>query len=96
LVNSKVNGNEKDLFIGRDDEVNRLLNEVNNSDRSITLLTGELGVGKSALLNEFERRLAGDEKVFVGYYSKKEVQFRQHCWYLCFAVHLKRFDWPDE
>jgi predicted ATPase len=46
------------------------------SNGSIKLITGESGVGKSALLDEVYRRLTEVEneenQFFVGYYSKKE------------------------
>ncbi|VUD69308.1 Serine/threonine-protein kinase PrkC [Thalassocella blandensis] len=45
------------LFVGREKEINALeaLNDKNNTD-NIAIITGEAGIGKSRLLNEFRRR----------------------------------------
>jgi predicted ATPase len=75
LDDNTVEANGKELLVGRDKEINQLLHSV-DYDKSITLLTGESGVGKSGLLNEFYSRLTCDEdkrrRIFVGYYSRKE------------------------
>jgi predicted ATPase len=78
------NTSAKSLLIGRDKEVYQIVNDVKNNKSSSTwLLTGESGIGKSALLDEVYRRFTtkkendDDDKdiqhnAFVGYYSRKE------------------------
>jgi predicted ATPase len=64
---------EKSPFIGRGKEINEILEDVKSSKGTRLLLVGESGIGKTALLDEINRRLAQDQdQVFVGYYSKKE------------------------
>jgi predicted ATPase len=65
----------KSLFVGRDKEINEILDDLNSKKGTKLLLVGESGVGKSAILNELHRRLTeGDQRkeTFVGYCSKKE------------------------
>src|SRR5689334_5612469 len=66
------------VFVGRDKEINDILGRLNHNNNTRTLLVGESGVGKSALLDEIYQRLTNDnggqedqENVaFVGYYDK--------------------------
>lgn len=72
------NGAGKDPFIGREKEINQILEDVKSNKGTRLLLVGESGVGKSALLDEIHRILIQGEhedqrnRPFVGYYSKKE------------------------
>jgi archaellum biogenesis ATPase FlaH len=60
-------------LIGREKELNEMFDDL-RQDKSIRLLIGESGIGKSALLDEFYRALVEDmrDELFVGYYSRKE------------------------
>jgi len=66
------------VFVGRDKEINDILGRLKQNNSTRTLLVGESGIGKSALLDEIYRRLTNDnggqedqENVaFVGYYDK--------------------------
>ena len=68
----------KSLFIGREKEINEIIEDVKSNRGTRLLLVGESGIGKSALLDEVYRRLIEGEEEnernqpFVGYYSKKE------------------------
>jgi len=67
----------QDVLIGRDKEINEIIEDVKDGKGTKLLLVGESGIGKSALLDEVYRRLtdqAGDQRdrLFVGYYNKKE------------------------
>ncbi len=67
----------KNILIGRDKEVSQMLDGIQNVKSSTWLITGESGIGKSALLDEIYRRLTNDvddlkKNTFVGYYSRKE------------------------
>jgi predicted ATPase len=64
------------VFVGRDKEIGDLLGRLNNKANSITLLTGESGIGKSKFLDEIYRRLryeSQDRLFFVGYYDKNNA-----------------------
>jgi DNA replication protein DnaC len=51
------NSTAKSLLIGRDKQVSQIVDYVkNNKNSSSWLLTGESGIGKSALLDEIYRR----------------------------------------
>ena|SRR5215831_4478206 len=68
----------ENIFIGRDKEITEIFGRLNQGNSTRTLLVGESGVGKSALLDEIYRRLTTKEegkkdqenKAFVGYYDK--------------------------
>ena len=68
----------KSLFIGREKEINEIIEDVKSNKGTRLLLVGESGIGKSALLDEVYRRLTQQEgedqrkRPFVGYYSKNE------------------------
>ena len=69
------------LLIGRDNEINFLFGNIlnSNNNKRISILTGELGIGKSQLLDEFYRRLRNGygEKFFVGYYDKNNASISE-------------------
>ena len=46
---------KKTIFIGRKEQLNQLLNCLDES-KSITVIVGEEGIGKSSLLHEFTKR----------------------------------------
>jgi predicted ATPase len=77
-ANHGDNGAGKSLFIGREKEINEIIEDVKSNKGTRLLLVGESGVGKSALLDEIHRRFICREdkdqtnRPFVGYYSKKE------------------------
>jgi len=66
------------VFVGRDKEINDILGRLRQNNSTRTLLVGESGIGKSALLDEIYRRLTEDNEgqtdqentAFVGYYDK--------------------------
>jgi predicted ATPase len=67
---------DKSLVIGRDNEINILFDDLNNNNnKSIRLLVGESGIGKSKLLDEVYRRLRYEhqDRFFVGYYDKSKA-----------------------
>jgi ABC-type dipeptide/oligopeptide/nickel transport system ATPase component len=67
----------KNVFIGRDNEINQILEDLKSNKGARLLIVGESGSGKSALLDELYRRLTREvdqnNRPFVGYYSKKEA-----------------------
>jgi AAA+ ATPase superfamily predicted ATPase len=65
------NRESKAIFIGRKDELAKLFESI-RSKRSITLIIGEEGIGKSAILNEFQARLRRDDpnNYLVGFMMK--------------------------
>lgn len=74
--NVKSNITEKSPFIGREKEINEIIENVKSGNGTKILLVGESGIGKTALLDEIHRRLTEEEdlrnQVFIGYYNKKE------------------------
>lgn len=60
------------MLIGRETEINHLTNDLKH-DKSIRLVTGESGIGKSALLDEFYHILTNNERnknsFLTGYYD---------------------------
>ena len=63
----------KPVFIGRTSEISNLFLLLDN-ERSITLLTGEVGIGKTTLLNKFYDQLwlSKRDNYFVGYFDKNK------------------------
>ena len=61
--------NTQTLLFGRDNEINRVMDIV-NSNHSITLITGESGVGKTKFLDKIAQLLNRESKFMVGYYDK--------------------------
>jgi AAA+ ATPase superfamily predicted ATPase len=75
VVGNQDNGNKtgQDAFIGREKEIDEILEDVKSAKGIKLLLVGESGMGKSAL---FYRRFTDEQDLrnhmFVGYYSKKD------------------------
>ena len=63
----------KPVFIGRTSEISNLFLSLDN-EKSITLLTGEVGIGKTTLLNEFYNQLSLSKRdnYYVGYFDKNK------------------------
>jgi tetratricopeptide (TPR) repeat protein len=72
------------LLVGREKEIKQLFDNINSSKRSVTLLSGESGIGKSRLLDEFynilifpendhQHLLVSSSSFFVGYYDKAKA-----------------------
>ena len=60
-------------FIGRKKEIDELSESINSEGKSVTLILGELGIGKSFLLQEFYRKLKEDQtRYLVGFYRKTD------------------------
>lgn len=59
-LNKKVLGNEIDPVIGRDDEINHLIEILCRRTKNNPLLLGEAGVGKTAIVEELARRIVED------------------------------------
>ena len=66
--------NPKSLFVGRDKEINGILDKLKSKKGTRLLLVGESSIGKSAILDEIHRRLTewDQTETLVGYYSKEE------------------------
>ena len=56
-VNKKYNTDGFDPVIGRDQQVNRIMEILLRRTKNNPLLIGEAGVGKSAIVEEFVRRI---------------------------------------
>jgi predicted ATPase len=52
----------KSLFIGREKEINEIIEDVKSNKGTRLLLVGESGIGKTALLDEIHRILGDEEK----------------------------------
>ena len=76
-MNNPPTKNERPLLIGRQKQINQILELLNSTNKSITLLTGESGIGKSQFLDKLYSILKEEEQLhaslFVGYYSEKEA-----------------------
>lgn len=59
-LNKKVVSNEVDPVIGRDEEMNRLIEILCRRTKNNPLLLGEAGVGKTAIVEELARRIVED------------------------------------
>ena len=55
--NKRVLSNEIDPVVGRDDEVNRIIEILSRRTKNNPLLIGEAGVGKTAIVEELSRRI---------------------------------------
>ena len=68
---------EKAFIIGREEEIQELLSDLKESKKTIRLLHGEAGVGKSRVLDAFYQILKQDNNYrnthFVGYYDKSKA-----------------------
>jgi predicted ATPase len=62
-------GGKMQLF-GRDVELSKLLELLHNR-KTVTLLSGESGIGKSALLDSFSIQVKSSSKVVVAYYDER-------------------------
>lgn len=52
---------ETDPVVGRDDEIEKLINILSRRSKNNPLLVGEAGVGKTAVVEELARRISNDE-----------------------------------
>ena len=52
----------KSLFIGREKEINEIIEDVKSNKGTRLLLVGESGIGKTALLDKIHRILGDEEK----------------------------------
>ncbi len=59
-LNKKAAANEIDPVIGRDEELNRLIEILGRRSKNNPLLLGEAGVGKTAIVEELARRIVDD------------------------------------
>ena len=61
------------IFVGRTEDLNDLLQDLETNQKSIRLLIGDPDVGKTSLLNEYYYKVQDKHKdnYFVGYYSKE-------------------------
>lgn len=71
LVNKALN-NELDPVIGREEELNRLIQILSRKTKNNPLLIGEAGVGKTAIVEELAKRIASNE-VPVNLMGKKII-----------------------
>lgn len=60
-LTKKAQNNEFDPVIGRDNEINRLIEILTRRNKNNPLLIGEAGVGKTALIEELSRRIIASE-----------------------------------
>jgi tetratricopeptide (TPR) repeat protein len=71
-LNTAIPSKRDHVFIGRENEIKQLFSNI-CSAKSITLIRGEFGIGKSSILDEFYKRLKKDEHqknaLFIGYYD---------------------------
>lgn len=58
-MNKKVKQNEMDPVVGRNDEIERLIEILCRRTKNNPLLIGEAGVGKTAIVEELARRIVG-------------------------------------
>lgn len=60
LTNKAIN-NELDPVIGREEEINRLIEILSRRTKNNPILVGEAGVGKTAIVEELSRRIVNNE-----------------------------------
>lgn len=66
--------NQLALFVGRQQYIDQLRLALDNH-QSVTFVTGEAGIGKSAILNEFYNQLKNENisaNYFVGFHNKEK------------------------
>ena len=85
------------MFVGRETEIDKIYQSL-NSEKKITLILGEAGIGKSALLKAFRHRIwiNSDYDYLVGYYDDKD-ELRSGSIIYPFVIVLRHFlDWIIE
>ena len=60
-LNEKAKKNELDPVIGRDEEINRIIEILSRRCKNNPILVGEAGVGKTAIIEELSRRIVNKE-----------------------------------
>ena len=75
---------ESTIFIGRTRDLNNLLQDLEEDRKSIRILTGDSGIGKSKLLDEYYNKVRDKHKntYFVGYYDNKKSLIAEGSYYL--------------
>lgn len=75
---------ENIIFIGRSKPLNDLIQDLEKDQKSIRLLIGDSGVGKTSLLNEYYNKVRNEYKdtYYVGYYDNKNSLIAEGSYYL--------------
>jgi len=69
----EVDTTKNTVFVGRKEELKRLFNKIDKV-KSITVIVGEEGIGKSSLIQEFCKRLKNTKNPpFIGVYDNNSV-----------------------
>jgi AAA+ ATPase superfamily predicted ATPase len=61
------------MIFGRAEEINQLIKSLENKDKSVHVITGEPGIGKSSLLDEVYNEVRGSPLFFIGYYDRDKI-----------------------
>jgi hypothetical protein len=70
------------IIVGRENDLDLLLSDLKKDTKTIRLVIGESGIGKSSILDNFYLRIKerinlkqdnNDNTYFIGYYSKREA-----------------------
>lgn len=61
------------MIFGRAKEINQLIQELKNKDKSVHVITGESGIGKSSFLDEVYNQIKDSPLFFIGYYDRTKI-----------------------